>query len=62
MRKKPLAQQVVVVTGALLGCEEAPLGQKLSPRAGDPGARGRFSDLARKSTAWTSGRLLRWLS
>jgi hypothetical protein len=26
MRKKPLAQQVVVVTGALLGCEEAPLG------------------------------------
>jgi len=28
---------------------------------GDPGARGRFSDRARKSTAWTSIRLLRWL-
>jgi NAD(P)-dependent dehydrogenase (short-subunit alcohol dehydrogenase family) len=28
---------------------------------GDPGARGRFSDLARKSTAWTSARLLKWL-
>ena len=28
---------------------------------GDPGARGRFSDRARKSTAWTSIRLLKWL-
>jgi NAD(P)-dependent dehydrogenase (short-subunit alcohol dehydrogenase family) len=28
---------------------------------GDPGARGRFSDLARQSTAWTSARLLKWL-
>ena len=28
---------------------------------GDPGARGRFSGLARKSTAWTSVRLLKWL-
>ncbi len=28
---------------------------------GDPGARGRFSDRARTSTAWTSIRLLKWL-
>jgi NAD(P)-dependent dehydrogenase (short-subunit alcohol dehydrogenase family) len=28
---------------------------------GETGARGRFSDRARKSTAWTSGRLLKWL-
>jgi NAD(P)-dependent dehydrogenase (short-subunit alcohol dehydrogenase family) len=28
---------------------------------GDPGARGRFSNLARKSTVWTSARLLKWL-
>ena len=28
---------------------------------GDPGARGRFSERARKSTAWTSIRRLRWL-
>ena len=28
---------------------------------GDPGARGRFSAQARKSTAWTSIRLLKWL-
>ncbi len=28
---------------------------------GDPGARGRFSSRSRKSTAWTSSRLLRWL-
>jgi NAD(P)-dependent dehydrogenase (short-subunit alcohol dehydrogenase family) len=29
---------------------------------GDPGARGRFSGRSRKSTAWTSARLFRWLS
>jgi NAD(P)-dependent dehydrogenase (short-subunit alcohol dehydrogenase family) len=29
---------------------------------GDPGARGRFSSRSRKSTFWTSARLLRWLS
>jgi NAD(P)-dependent dehydrogenase (short-subunit alcohol dehydrogenase family) len=29
---------------------------------GDPGARGRFARRSRKSTAWTSARLLRWLS
>ena len=28
---------------------------------GDPGARGRFSQQSRKSTAWTSIRLLKWL-
>jgi NAD(P)-dependent dehydrogenase (short-subunit alcohol dehydrogenase family) len=28
---------------------------------GDPGAPGRFSNLARKSTVWTSARLLKWL-
>jgi NAD(P)-dependent dehydrogenase (short-subunit alcohol dehydrogenase family) len=28
---------------------------------GDPGARGPFSEPARKSTAWTSARLLKWL-
>jgi hypothetical protein len=28
---------------------------------GDPGARGRFSNQSRKSTAWTSARLLKWL-
>jgi NAD(P)-dependent dehydrogenase (short-subunit alcohol dehydrogenase family) len=28
---------------------------------GDPGARGPFSESARKSTAWTSARLLKWL-
>jgi NAD(P)-dependent dehydrogenase (short-subunit alcohol dehydrogenase family) len=28
---------------------------------GDPGARGRFSNRSRTSTAWTSGRLLKWL-
>ncbi len=28
---------------------------------GDPGARGRFSKRSRKSTAWTSARLLKWL-
>lgn len=29
---------------------------------GDPGARGRFARMSRKSTAWTSARLLKWLS
>jgi NAD(P)-dependent dehydrogenase (short-subunit alcohol dehydrogenase family) len=31
------------------------------PLPGDPGAHGRFDDKARKSTAWTSLRLRRWL-
>jgi hypothetical protein len=32
-----------------------------APLPGDPGAHGRFDDLARSSTAWTSLRLRRWL-
>jgi hypothetical protein len=46
MPKKPLSDQVVVVTGA---SDTLP---------GDPGAHGRFDYRARGSTIWTRVRLL----
>jgi len=51
-RKKPLSEQVVVVTGASAG-----LGRAIARLAG---ARGRFFNRSRSTTLWTSLRLRRW--
>jgi len=59
--KKPVPEQVILVTGASSGLGRAVArlaGQPLRAATGDRLAHGRFDAQSRRSTAWTALRLL----